>query len=158
MKTEKELLDILKNENINTYKLNSKIEVDNLIELDTLEDLIRFANGNNINSIFYYYTYLDEYCLSIGEDDIKEFKIDEDVLPILQEEFDKYNEEVSKLDFSNPVELSIYCIYQGMTLFIEQDNSWYIKEGFYTPEIACKSIIENHLEEIKLETEKKQIE
>ena len=153
MKTEEELLDILKNEN--AYKLNTEIEIENLIELDNLEDLIRFVHDNNISSIFYYYSYLDEYCLTISEDDIAKFDIDEEILSTLQDEFDKYNDEVSKLDFSNPISLNVYCIYQGMMLFTEEDNSWYIEEGFYTPEMACKSIVKNHLEEIELKKREK---
>lgn len=154
MKTEKELLNIL--ENVNVYKLNTEIQIENLIELDNLEDLIRFVHDNNIGSIFYYYSYLDGYTLTISEEDIdEELNIDKEILSTLQNEFDKYNDEVSKLNFSNPISLNVYCIYEGIMLFTEEDDSWYIEEGFYTPEMACKTIMKNHLEEIELKKKEK---
>jgi hypothetical protein len=155
MKTEKELLDLLKSENVNAYKLNIDIQLENLIELDNFEELIRFIHDNSISSVFYYYSYLDEYTLTISEDDVAEFNIDEEILPILQGEIDKYNDEVSKLDFNNPISLNVYCIYQGMMLFIEETYCWYIDEGFYTPQMAFKAIIEKHLDEIKLQKNEK---
>lgn len=155
MNTEKELLDLLAEKNINAYRLSDKIQAENLIVLDDIEELIRFAHNNNIDTMFYYYLYLDRKSLIIDEDIIRSAYIDKEVLPILQEEFDKYNNRLLEIDFSNPISLDIYCTYQGMVLTVEQFNTSYLEQGVYLPDEVCKSIIQKHLEVIKLKREEK---
>lgn len=155
MKTEKELLDILKNENVNAYKLNAEIEINNLIEVDNLEVLIRFAHDNNINSVFYFFPCVDEYILTIGEEDLDELNIDEEILSTIKDEIDIYNDKVSKLDFSKPLTLDVYCIHQGMMLFTQENDSWLFDEGIDEPKMALKTIVENHLEEIESQRKEK---
>ncbi|NRY04522.1 hypothetical protein [Clostridium beijerinckii] len=153
MQTEQELLEQFKKENINLYRLTEFIETENKIKLDGIEELIRFAHDNNINNMFYFYYYLKGYGLLIDEQVINKFHLDNEMLTILKDEIMEYNIKISKQDYSKPVGVILYCMYDGMMLEVE-DNECIVGVDIETPEDACKRIIDSHLEEIALFKEK----
>ncbi len=153
MQKEQELLEQFNKENINVYRLTEFIETENKIKLDGIEELIRFAHDNNINNMFYFYYYLKGHGLLIDEQVINRFHLDSEVLTILKDEIMEYNIKISKQDYSKPVGVIVYCMYNGMILEVE-DNDCIVGVDIEAPEDACKRIIDSHLEEIALYKEK----
>lgn len=155
MRTEKELLELFLNAKLDSYKLNTEFNETNTMELITIEDLIRFSYKHNIDTIFYYYTFIDEDVLSINDDVASNLRLDEDTLSILQDKFDEYNESILKLDFSKPIYLKVYCIYQGIIFFIQEDDYWFVDQGVGLPEKVCIELANEYFEDILTEKENK---
>lgn len=155
MRTEKEILDMFKNAKLDSFKLNTEFNETNTMELMTIEDLIEFSCKHKIDTMFYNYTFIDEDVLSITDELISKLRLDEDALSILQDKFDDYNQSLSKLDFSKPIYLKVYCIYQGIVFFIQEDDYWFIDQGFGLPERACIELANEHFEDILTEKENK---
>ena len=155
MRTEKELLELLKDVDMVGYNVNAEIDKSNSMELASIEELIHFSCKHDIDSMFYCYNFIDEELLEINDEVISNLRLDENVLSVLQNEFDEYNESLSKLDFSNPVSLKLYCIHQGIILFVREDDYWFIEQGFDMPETICLKLANEYLEDIVAEGEKK---
>ena len=158
MRTEQELLGLLKDIKLDGYKVDVQIDKTNSMELMSIEDLIHFSCKHDIDTMFYCYSFIDEDVLRIDDETISNLRFGEDVLSVLQNKFDEYNESISKLDFSNPVSLNLYCIYQGVVLFIQEDDYWFIEQGFSMPETACLELVDEYWEDIAIEREKKKQE
>lgn len=148
MKTEQELLKQFKEENLNLYRLKDFIQNENKIELDSIEELIRFAHNNNINNMFYFYYYLNGRELLIDEKVVNKFRINQETITILENEFMEYNKNIVKLDFSNPVGVTVYCVFDGI-IFKVDESDCIIGIDIEAPEEACQKIIKKHLEKIK---------
>lgn len=148
MRTEKELLELFTNAKLDGYKLNTEFNETNTMQLMTLEDLVEFSSKHKIDTMFYNYTFINEDLLSITEDITSNLKLDEDTLSILQDKFDEYNERLLKLDFNKPVYLKVYCIYQGIVFFVQEDDYWFIEQGFGMPETVCIELVNEYLEDI----------
>jgi hypothetical protein len=155
MRTEKELLDMFKGSKLDSYKLNTEFDGTNTIELMTIEDLIEFSCKQNIRALFYNYAFIDEDALSITDDIISNLRLDEEDLSILQDKFDDYNQRISELDFSKPVYLKVYCVYQGIVFYIREDDYWFIDQGFSFPETVCMELVTEHFEDIVIEKKNK---
>lgn len=158
MRTEKELLELLKDVDIVSYKVNAEIDKSNSMELASIEELIHFSCKHDIDSMFYHYGFIDEELLEINDEVISNLRLDEATLSVLQHEFDEYNKNISKLDFSNPVSLNLYCIHQGVILFIQENDYWFIEQGFDMPETACLKLANEYFEDIVGEKKKRKQE
>jgi uncharacterized protein YneR len=77
---------------------------------------------------------------------------------ILQGKFDEYNKSLLKLVFNKPLYLKVYCIYQGVIFFIQEEDYWFVEQGFGMPERVCIELSTQYFQEIVTEKEnKKQI-
>lgn len=156
MRTEEELLELLKNANFDSYLANVNINDNNTIQLTTIEELIKFSNQQNINTMFYNYTFITVDALSITEDVTSTLKLDEDTLMILQEKFEEYNNSLLNLDFDKPIYLNVYCIYQGIIFFIQEEDYWFEEQGIEMPEIACVELLTKYGQDIIKEKKNKE--
>lgn len=119
------------------------------IELDSFDEVIRFAKRNQIFSIFYHYTRIDADDLMIDDDLIKELHLDDEAAQqVVACRIEQYNARVEKLDYSRPVALYLFCVYQGQKIFAIEDDHWFKNYGFEFPQIAAIKIADDALEAI----------
>lgn len=78
----------------------------------SIEDLIKFSNEHNIDTAFYYYDFIDEYYFMIDNETTSKFRLDETALSVLQNKIDRHNENLSKLDYDKPANLSDFYDYR----------------------------------------------
>jgi hypothetical protein len=150
--TREELLNTLKD--FNVYEILPEIK-GSIMEFNSLNDLISYALANNINSILYRYLYLYEEMLSITDETFKELHLNSEIIHIIQNDVDEYNGKLKNLDYSTPIGLEIYCIYNGMTFYFEDKNYWFLEMGYGFPKDDCVSIIEKYENKINEEFSKK---
>ena len=124
---ESELKELLFKEHLNVFEVD--IDDDEFykktlsLEGENIDELIRFAKVNNINSIFYkyYYTYKSHY--HIDEEEIKE-QLDKDLYSAIETDIKKHNKEVEKIDFSKPWLLHVFIIYQSQYVCVSYIDYW----------------------------------
>lgn len=155
MRTEVELLELFKSANLDSYEVYTEIGEASAMQLMNLEDLMQFSCKHNIDTMFYHYSFIDEDLLSITEEVTSKLRLDEDTLLILHDKFDEYNKSVLELDFNKPVSLKIYCIYQGVIFFTQEDDYWFFEQGFGMPETACEELANKYYEDILAEKKNK---
>lgn len=125
MISEDKLLELLEAENINAFKIISEFEYRAFIWLqsESIEELIKFAKCNNINSIFYDYIYYykEDYKFDLEE---VELCVDEDIFKLIKKDIIAYNKKVDKIDFSKEKGVHIYVVYQGQKIGILLLDNW----------------------------------
>ena|GEM_PF-3408036 len=97
---------MFKNSSLSGYKVENGIYVTNEIKLMSIEDLIKLSNEYNIDTVFYYYDFIDEYYFMINDETTAKLRLDETALSVLKDKIDKHNENLSKLDYDKPTNLS----------------------------------------------------
>lgn len=145
MKLVQQLLNIAKEKNINCFESSEDfIEFDDdliRLEKNTLDELLRFTNANNINSLFY--TNLrydkDEYIIDENLLEKLDFRLIEHIKP----EIDVHNKEIQKIDFTNPVLTLVYCIYESHFISINEENDWLEHQNILTAHEKLSEILEN---------------
>ncbi|SDH03752.1 hypothetical protein [Desulfosporosinus hippei] len=156
MKSEEELLELLKNEGFYSYRVHTtETEITHTLQLTSMEDLLDFSCKHKIDTMFYSYNLIDKDVLSITDETTSQLKLGEDELLILQEKFDEYNDRLSEVDYSKPVALNVYCIYQGVIFFIQEEDYWFLEQGFGMPETVCIELATENFEDILKEKEKR---
>ena len=95
-----------------------------LLKSNDLSEFIKFVKINESKAIMYCYLYYDscEYQMDKEDEDRPSFSIELD--KIIKKEYLKYNKRISKLDFSKPRELYIFCTINGYTYAIQFMDSW----------------------------------
>lgn len=151
MLNKNELLKIMCENALYIYETANKVEMKSTIEFMNIDLMIEFAKNQKINTFFYHYYEMDEEDMIIDEDVIKKLRLDEDAITILNDQFDEYNRKVENMDFSRPVLLEIYCIYQGVLYSVKEYDYWFLEEGIEFPEITALKMATEYMEEIAKE-------
>lgn len=96
----------------------------NLIFLKNKEisELIRFAETNKIRTILYNYNYYKEEDYLIDEEMLLDY--DNRIIEAIKEKVSDYNNCNSKLDFARPMNLVVYCLYEGCSFVILYEDYW----------------------------------
>ena len=158
MRTEKQLLQILNDNGIDYYEMASEINEDVSIQLVDFEQLCLFVKKHNIDTVFYRFEYPSADGLQITEEAIAELHIDDEIIAVMQKDFDDYNRSVGNLDFSRPYLLSVGCLYQGQMVFIMESDYWFEDWGYGHPKKMAISMIEEKLEDIESKKEEAYLE
>lgn len=158
MRTEKQLLQILNDNGIDYYEMASEINEDVAIQLVDFEQLCLFVKKHNIDTVFYRFEYPSADGLQITEEAIAELHIDDEIIAVMQKDFDDYNRSVGNLDFSRPYLLSVGCLYQGQMVFIMESDYWFEDWGYGHPKKMAISMIEEKLEDIESKKEETYLE
>lgn len=139
MITEDKLILQLQKENLYSFRVDiiddtilllksKKSNLDGTDELSDLDKLIKFTKINNINSVFYtYYNHSKEYFL-IDQEEVRD-NTDEYLFSLMENDIKDHNKEVEEIDFSKPVLLSIFVIYQSTKIGLEFYDNWTDNEG-----------------------------
>lgn len=133
---------------IDAFAVSTDINKTNAFHFDDLDDFILFVKKQSINVILYSYTYLDEEALIIDNDVISKLKLNPEMIGVIQSEIDEYNSKVEKLDFSTPITLTIYCVFDGIVCFTEIYDYWFQEQGFDHPEIVLIKIAEKNFDKM----------
>lgn len=138
----------LKEMNLDYYETASDISEETSIQLFDFEQLCLFIQKHNIDTVFYHYDYASADDLQITGNILADLHIDEEILAVMKQDFKKYNQAISHLDFARPYALTVYCIYQNQIIYIDEYDYWFRDMGYGIPEKAAITMIEDKLEEI----------
>lgn len=144
MLTKKQLIDKFSEMNINCYEVLSDINEETAFRLTNFEQLCLFANNHNIDAVFYRFEYASAEDLEITDSLLDELEMDLEIRTVMRFDFEKYNNDVRKLDFGRPHMLSVFCLYQGHIIYIKELDYWYRDIGYYHPQTMVWSLIENN--------------
>lgn len=119
MISEKELKRIMASEGINCFNITSSNDYMMHLEENNLNEFLRFIKANNIKNVFYEFNRYDEEDFLIDEDEF-----DQDIYLLIEGDIIRHNEQIEKIDFSKPNEITIFCIYEGNFICITEENYW----------------------------------
>ena len=150
MQTKESLLKIFEEMALDYYETLSDID-EEAIELTDFEDFCRFVKKHKIDTVFYCFAYTSVKDYEITETLLG--NIDEEIVNVMREDFNKYNQEVNSLDFDRPVVLTISCLYQGRTIFVAECDNWLEELGYEDPKRTVYSMVQSRMDEIRNEKE-----
>lgn len=146
-----EFLDKIKNYNLIPLEVHT-LNISNQIHLniDKIEDFLKFAMDLNSGYLYYYYTYYHsgEYIISLDwyNEYSKEFKT----------EIHKYNQHIESLDFSSPKSLTLFVLQNGTYVGVVLENPWIDNQDISVAEEAIEVIEKRFYREVKkIRTDKK---
>lgn len=144
-----------------TYTESDELE-NEIIEIDegSIDDLIKFSIANNIKTLQYMIRYTSLDAFLIMESEVRISKIPEGLQDEIWYEIEKYNEELSKLDFDRPYSIIIYCLHESHFFGIIDYDLWFQNEKISFPSDKLEQLLDDYkirIEE-KKELEKKQME
>ena len=129
MITEDKLLLLLEQNALHGFKVDFELNMNSffLLSIATIDELIKFAKVNNINSIFYSYFYFDKesYLIDLEE---AEYTVDESIYTLIKKEIVTHNKKIEKMDFTTPRCIAIFVLYQGKHIGIMNTNNWLEQE------------------------------
>lgn len=153
MVLKEQLVQTLKAMKLDVYETVSDVEQDSSIQLLNFDELCRFIQKHNVDTVFYHYAYTSSEALEIDNEVIEQLNVDGDMLEVLEEKFDEYNKSILKLDFGKPYSLTIYCTYQNFVYFVTEIDFWFKDEGIELPLQAAISLVNKYRDDI-IETKK----
>lgn len=122
-----ELLEVIDSNGLYGVEIenSSKEDTQNQLFMKSkkLEDIFKFANENDIHTIFFEYYYYNKEYFKIDLEELEE-KYQEEILNIMKMDVVDYNNKVDKINFETPVMLTVYCIYNGGLIGIKIEDEW----------------------------------
>ena len=121
-----------------------------LMKSGKIDDIVKFAKDNNINTIFFEYYYYNKEYFKIEIEKFEE-EYPEEIINIMKNDIIEYNNKIDKIDFETPIKLLVYCIYNGYSIAIEQKDEWGegYKESIVSGEKQMKIFFEKHQERLE---------
>ena len=113
--SETEICKIIQDAHLRAFKTDDTPHNAIILSSTDISSLIDYANYNKINSIFYNYVYIEK------EDyDPQAFSDlnDNDLLKIAKTDIARYKRQVGEFDFNKPLQLNVYCIYNGFAIMM----------------------------------------
>lgn len=144
------------------YEVNLALEVvKNGIQFENFEKLQNFMYDQKINVIFFSKYYDNPYNYIITEDTLKNSRryFDYNVIDIIFDDIDNYNQEILKIDFDEPCAVIVACLFEGQYCFVYLENEKLLKKHeLIEPEEKLYKIIENNKSRIdEKETKNKKV-
>lgn len=164
MKTVEEVEKLFSDVSLLAYQVETKGSLKNGCQLmlagKDIPDLITFAKRRNIDTVFYHFIYFDPDQMCIDDDVLDTLKMKSELIESFQPTIEKYNAEIEELDFSKPAGLIVYCIYQGVFIYIQEDDDWLSALGYDDAHIAAMKLFtkdaDRIVEQVKKLAEKRQ--
>lgn len=165
MISEEELKDIMAREGISCFNItlprDSYLESVLSLEKNNIEELIGFMKVNNLKSAFYAYSILDKDHFIIDEELMDELDdLSEDLYSLISRDIEEHNKQIEKLDFSRPIVVRIFCIYESHYIGIDDYDLWIDETNIMSAEEKLhdlidkyRDIIDKSKQEIKLNNE-----
>ena len=148
MHTVDNLLSEMHEMNLDYYEIVSEINEDEAIQLVEFEQLCTFLKKHKIDTVFYRFEYMDAEDLQITDQVLNDLNVDDEIIEVMQKTFEKYNNAIMGLDFSRPYYLTVNCLYQGRTIYIEESDYWFEECGYGHPKKMAVSMIKEKLNDI----------
>lgn len=124
---------------VSVLKISNRIHLD----IDDIEDFLKFASGSNFEYVYYYYTYYnsEEYIIPIDwySEHSKEFKT------VVRQ----HNRHIESLDFDSPKSLTLFILQNGTFVGVELDNPWIENQGIRVAEGTIEVIENEFYREVK---------
>jgi hypothetical protein len=112
-----------------------KVENQIYLDIEEIEEFLKFARDSNFVYVYYYYTYynLESYLIPIDSySDEYEKK--------LKTEVRRYNKQLESLDFRTPKSVTLFVLNSSTLVGIELNDPWIDKKGFSKVEYAVEEI------------------
>lgn len=154
---EEELLWRLQQENLYSFEVDMSLDIIDktiLLKSNNLDELINFAKLNDINSVFYGYYNSSKESYLIDEEEVRE-DIDEDIFNLMEEDIKKHNERVEDEDFSVPILLYVFVIYQNIKIGLEFYDNWLENKDILDQEDRLEHLNNKYSENIQEKNGKK---
>ena len=148
MYSKKDIIEKLKLLGCMSYETLSNVDENTAIRLLDFEALFSFIEKHSIGTAFYCFEYASAEDLQITESLIDEMCIDDEILSVVQADFENYNWKIKKLDFTRPYSLTVYCIYNNYILYVDECDYWFKDRGFEMPQKMARLMIEQKLDDI----------
>lgn len=127
-----------------------------LMKSKNIDDIFKFAKNNNIDTVFFEYYYYDKEYFKIELEKYEE-QYPEEIINIMKKDIIEYNNKIDKIDFETPIKLLVYCIYNGYSIAIEQEDEWgeIHKESIVSGENEMEIIFAKYQEKLEDYLDKK---
>ena len=149
MISEQTLLKELKERKMACYKVAQIKDTDKRIEFTTLADFFCFIDTEKISSVFYSYVTLNEEMLVINKESVPNAMYQSEIVAVLQDDIDEYNEYIKIMNFESPIACEVYCIYQNIIIGYFEESTWYYEFGILFPPQKFQEMVEEHREIVK---------
>lgn len=124
MVQQEELIKIIKDEGLNAFEVYKipKIDDDSTILFKELNEFVRFCKINDLKNVFYTYIYLEkeEYIIS---EELQE-QIEKYIYKLIKKEIKEHNNMVETVDFTRPIMLNTFSIFQGSVVCNLESDYW----------------------------------
>lgn len=136
---ENELTSVLAREGLHYYACSPHLNNYVLLDSDDIHSFFAFLESNAIKTVFYSFGYLNE----------EEYRVDVDsnLEKLAQKEIDDYKTSIEKFDFDKPVVLSLFCVYNGMSVIFRMESN--TPESILTAKEFHDKIKETYGEELQ---------
>lgn len=142
------LVNKLTSLNLDVYETETDVIQERAIQLSNLEELCRFLQKHSISTVFFHYSYVSAETLEISAEVIETLRVDNEILELMEEKFLEYNMDVYSLDFDKPCMLSVFVTHQGFMYYIEEEDFWFVEEGYGEPKTMAKLLVNEYFDEI----------
>ncbi|AGK54484.1 hypothetical protein [Bacillus sp. 1NLA3E] len=124
---------------VNTLNISNQIH----LNIDKIEDFLKFASDWNSGYLYYYYTHYHsgEYIIPLDwySEYSKEFKT----------EVRQYNQHIESLDFASPKSLTLFVLQNRTYVGVVLENPWADNQGIIVAEDAIEVIEDKFYREVK---------
>ncbi|MEL7672046.1 hypothetical protein [Methanobacterium sp.] len=142
---EKIVIDKLAENDIDTFEVDtSDSQLETLITLknSNVEEFLRFIKSHNITTVFYNKAFYDPDIFKITDQVIS--RLDDDLLKLLAYEIDNYNIQIDDIDFSRPIQITYFALYQGQKVGFFESDYWHLDEGLLLGKEKYLDLIESY--------------
>lgn len=112
-----------------------------------IKEFLKFLKINNINNIFYNYTFYNKENYVINEFIVN--SSEQDIYNFIKNDIKNYNEEIKSLDFLEPKTLQIFCLHDTEYIGILFNNFWIDELGIIDGESKLKTLLRKHEHELE---------
>ncbi|MFB5197607.1 hypothetical protein ACE198_22310 [Neobacillus sp. KR4-4] len=124
---------------ISSLSISDKIH----LNIDVIEDFLKFASDTECKYVYYYYTYYNFENYIIPADYYNEYSGD------FKAEVRKYNQNIKKLNFDSPMSLTLFVLQNGTYVGIKLHDLWIENQGISVADVAIEEIEHKFYREIK---------
>lgn len=98
------------------------------LNIDNIEDFLKYASDSNFKYVYYHYTYYSSEEYIIPTDWYSEYSTE------FKTEVRAHNQHIKSLDFSSPKSLTLFILQNGTFVGVELNNPWIENQRIHTAE------------------------
>ncbi|GGM39353.1 hypothetical protein GCM10011351_26900 [Paraliobacillus quinghaiensis] len=113
------------------------------LNIDEIEDFLKYANDSNSNYVYYQYSYYNFEEYIIPKDWYSEYSKE------FRTEIRVHNQHIESLDFGSPKSLTLFILQNGTFVGVEIKNHWIENQGIHLAEDTIEFIENKFYCEVK---------